>query len=179
MEKYFDERGLLNDVDRALVQALAKHGLEPYHPLAVSTVLEVIASPLKFQIQATPLSRRVGKLGVETYLASRLLRAVELLKSPHSLIVNPMMDAAIVALVRRRGPIPKDEMLRDALRVHLNRPRLSESAIPKVAGNSLAMYQAALGSALSYLVEGGIACEAGDGQQWCLAEAWQNLEWGL
>jgi len=40
------------------------------------------------------------------------------------------------------------------------------------------MYQAALGSALSYLVEGGIACEIGDGQQWCLAEDWHYLEWG-
>ena len=106
MERYFDERKLQDDVHSAITQALAGHGLEPYHPLAVSTVLEAIASPLKFQLQATPLSQKVGKLGVEIYFASSLLRAVELLKSPHSLIVNPMMDVATVALFRRREPLP-------------------------------------------------------------------------
>jgi hypothetical protein len=175
LERYFDDRKLLEDVNSAITKALAEHGLEPYHPLAVATVLEAVASPLKFQLQATPLSHKVGKLGVEIYFASRVLRAVELLKSPHSQIVNPMMDAATLALLRRRQPLPKSEMLRDALRVHLNKPRLSERGIPKAAGNSLNMYQAALGSALTYLVEGEIVSESEDGQKWCMAGGWQWL----
>lgn len=177
MTNFFDEKKLRDDVESAIAEALKKHGLEPYHPLAVSTVLEVIASPLKYQIQATPLSYKVGKLGVEIYLASRLLRAVELLKSPFSQIVNPMMDAAVMALLRRRGSLPKPKLLRDALQVHLNKPRLSERGIPEAAGTSLAMYQAALSSALGYLVEGGIVVESEDCQSWCLSDEWQWLFW--
>lgn len=175
MKRYFDEMKLQDDVDSAITKALAEHGLDPYHPLAVATVLVAISSPLKFMLQATSLSHKVGKFGFETYSASRVLRAVELLKSPHSLIVNPMMDAATVALLRRREPVPKTEMLRDTLRVHLNRPRLSERGIPKAAGNSLYMYQAALSSALTYLVEGEIVSESEDGQNWCMAGGWQWL----
>lgn len=41
---------IVSDVREALEQALGRHGLHTFHPIAVCAMLEVIASPLKAQV---------------------------------------------------------------------------------------------------------------------------------
>ena len=113
MQRHYDFDAIHRDVARALETALARHGIDRlYAPLAVAAVLEAVASPLKLQQTATPLTAQMGRAGTEAYLASRLPRAVELLKSPHSRIVNPMMDAIADSVERdpahgdRVGEVP-------------------------------------------------------------------------
>ena len=47
MKRYYDGDRLVEDVSRALQEALGKHGVELYSLLGVTTALEAIASPLK------------------------------------------------------------------------------------------------------------------------------------
>jgi hypothetical protein len=140
-----------------------------YSPLAVCCVLEAIASPLKFQITATPLTHDLGMAGVHTYMASRLPAVVELLKSPHSQIVNPMMDAITAAVHRNKGPVPDQNLFRDTLRVHLKRPRLTQAGIPKALAEDASLAPA-FQSAKAYLKEGGVIVCTDDGHAWQIAE---------
>lgn len=66
-------------------------------------------------VTATTLTNDLGKAGEQAYLASRLPAVVELLKSPHSQIVNPMMDAIAAAVRQHKGPVPDQNLLRDTL----------------------------------------------------------------
>ena len=54
MQRHYDGDKLLEDVNRALEEALGKHGVEIYSLLGVTTVLEAIASPLKLHRLACP-----------------------------------------------------------------------------------------------------------------------------
>ena len=168
MEQFYDFDAMRRDVAQALEEAFAKHSIATlYFPLAVCTVLEVMASPLKFQNSATPLTHEMGRAGVDVYLASRLPRAVELLKSPHSQIVNPMMDAIAAAIHRHKGPVPDQNLLRDALRVHLKRPRLTKAGVPKALRKDASLAPA-FQSAKEYLEKRGVITRTEDGQSWRL-----------
>lgn len=170
MEQFYDFDAMRRDVTKALEEAFAKHAIDTlYSPLAVCTVLEVMASPLKFQIAATPLTHDIGTAGVDIYLASRLPRTVELLKSPHSQIVNSMMDAIIAAIEKHKKPLPDKNLLRDALRVHLQRPGLANPGVPGALEENASL-KPAFQSARAYLEEGGVITCTEDGQSWRLSE---------
>jgi hypothetical protein len=172
MQRHYDFDVLHRDIARALEKTLARHGIDSlYSPLAVAAVLEAVASPLKLQQTATPLTGRMGRAGTEAYLASRLPRAVELLKSPHSRIVNPMMDAIAAAIHRRRAPAPDAVLRRDALRILLARPRLSDRGAERALADDASLAPAFL-SARSYLEEGSLIARTEDGAAWRLTDPW-------
>lgn len=102
MNRYYDGDKLLEDVSRALEEALGNHGVQVYSLLGVTTVLEAIASPLKLHRLQGKAGQEMGRLGQEAYYASTIPRRVALLQSPHSETVNPMMESIVVARPVRR-----------------------------------------------------------------------------
>jgi len=158
MQRHYDGRKLLADVTRTLEETLARHGVQPFSLLGVTTVLEAIASPLKAQV-AGICGREMGRLGVETYLASTIARRVALLQSPHSDTVNPMMESIVVALGRAKTPLSTDALRLAAYRVLMNRPRVSLRG----AERENASLSAAFASARGYLTEGRIVSLTGSG----------------
>lgn len=160
MQSYFDEDALRRDIEAAVTKALEPHGVDMFHPLAVCAVLEVISSPLKHQISGSPLMQKVGYVGVELYAATHLPRRVEALKSPHSLIVNHLMDA-IAAALAKKGPLPKERMFREALKIHLDLSGKPKAEIDRAVSENHSL-KAALESALTYLQEGRVIepCES-------------------
>lgn len=172
MRRHYDGDKLLADVHAAIEGALSAHGLSLYSLLGVTTVLECIASPLKYQIGDSRFGRRTGVLGVDTYVASRLARAVALLQSPNSLVVNPMMECIAMALSGSKRALPTRELERDALRVFLDHPRLTLAGVPK-AHRENASLAPAFQSALSYLEEGEIAVPNEDRTSWRIGAQWE------
>jgi len=169
VERHFDGDRLLEDVSRALETALEKHGVEIYSLLGVTTVLEAISSPLKFQIQKIA-GRELGTLGFKTYLASTIPRRVALLQSPHSVTVNPMMEAIVVALMRARGPLDEDRLRLLAYRVLLSKPRTTI----KSAERENSSLSPAFSSARAYLTEADIISQTERGA-WKLNELWEMV----
>jgi len=168
VRRYYDYEALLTDLQASIESTLEKHDLQGFHPLVVCALLEIVASPLKFhKWQGTPLTRPVGEAGLETYLRSRLACEVEQLKSPHSVIVNPLMDA-VAAAIKKRSSLPPDELLRDVLRVYLGKPRLTHAGVPTELAKDSSI-EPAIQSALAYLQEGQVIGKADDGNAWELA----------
>ena len=164
-QKYYDHELMLEDVTTAIKGAFRRHGIDNiYNTLSVCMVVEAISSPLKYQINANPLTKRLGFSGVDTYLYSRLPCCVELLKSPHSVTVNPLMDAIAAALLKHKSPISDDELFRDALRIHLGKPRLTNP----VANSKHASLHPAFLSARNYLMLGLVIQHTEDGGSWRL-----------
>lgn len=149
MERYYDGDKLLEDVSRALEEALGKHGVQIYSLLGVTTVLEAIASPLKFQVQKIA-GHELGMRGCETYYASTIPRRVALLQSPHSETVNPMMESIVVALTRAKAPLDEAALRLAAYRVFLSKQRATIRSAEK-ENSSLSP---AFSSARDYLAEG-------------------------
>lgn len=164
-EKYAE---MVEDVTRAINAAVTPYGLHTYSPLAVYAVLDAIASPLKSLAPKGPLAWDVCEKGWQTYHASRLAAAVERLKSPSSLIVNPVMDAIVVALAHYGKPMPVDLLFRNTLRVFLARPRLTFAGVPAAlrANSSL---DPAFRSARGYLVRGHVIALNEAGTAWSLS----------
>jgi len=161
MKRHYDGDQILADVNRALEAALGKHGVQIYSLLGVTTVLEAIASPLKFQVQKIA-GHDLGMLGCETYYASTVARRVALLQSPHSETVNPMMESIVVALRRAKAPLEEDALRLAAYRVFLSKPRATVRSAEK-ENSSLSP---AFSSARDYLTEGQIISKTDAG-------AWQ------
>lgn len=159
MERYYDGDRLVDDVSRALQEALGKHGVELYSLLGVTTALEAIASPLKFHNLQGIAGHEMGKLGQLAYYASHIPRRVALLQSPHSLTVNPLMESIVVALKRTKVPLDADALRLASYRVMLGKPRATIKSAEK--GNS--SLSPAFSSALEYLVEGNVICQTETG----------------
>ena len=171
MQRYYDHEAIRDDVSAALEEVFKRHGLPSFwHPLAVSATIEVLASPLKYQLQATPLTVEVGRIGGQLYAASRLVLAVELAKSPHSQTINPMMDAIARALAKQRGPLSDELMLRNALRIHLGRPRLS-LAVATNGDGPIGWLHASYKRARGYLETAKII-EQNEDERWQLCETY-------
>lgn len=169
MKRHYDGGQILADVSRALEEALSRHGLEVYSLLGVTTVLEAISSPLKFQIQKIA-GHKLGKLGCAAYYASTLPRRIALLQSPHSQSVNPMMESIAVALQRAKTPLDETTLRRNAYRVFLGKPR---ATIAK-ADRENSSLSPAFSSARNYLAEGKIISQTGTGL-WRLHELWETI----
>lgn len=170
MQRYYDGPKLISDLQRAVEQVLTEHGLgSTYGLLPVCAMLEVMASPLKHLIAVSPLTRRMGELGVEIYYRSHLPMRVALAQSPHSMVVNPMMEAMAAAVARHTAPLPDELLLRDTLRVFLDRPRLTVKGVPKALTADPSLLPA-FGSAKQYLQEAEIIQPTPDGRSWALAD---------
>lgn len=158
MERYhaFDE--VRDDMSSAIEAIAQRHGIDTAHPIAMMAVLEAIASPLKLhKLNGTPLTRAVGMAGSDAYEASLLARRVEEIKSPASLVVNPMMDS-IAAALSGGAQLSRSSLLVEACRVFME----DDSSEPLVGVTAMAndpRTQAAFGSALGYLSETEIVVE--------------------
>ena len=152
MERYFDFEKVQADVVCSLEAVVKKHGIDLYHPIAVAAVIGAISSPLKLhKLQGTPLTKPLGRAGSEAYEASELIWKVEEIKSPHSLIVSPMMDA-IAASLTRASSLTMPELFRNAHQLHL------KCADPTLPGDESAWSgegenSSAFCSAISYLLK--------------------------
>jgi hypothetical protein len=169
MEKFYNGDQILADVSRALEGALARHGVDVYSLLGVTTVLEAISSPLKFQVQKIA-GHELGRLGCAAYYASTLPRRVALLQSPHSQTVNPMMESIFVALQRAKAPLDETTLRRNAYRVFLGKPRATIASAEKESGS----LSPAFSSARDYLTQGKIISQTEPGL-WQLHELWETL----
>ncbi len=169
MERYYDGDKLLEDVSRALEEALGKHGVQVYSLLGVTTVLEAIASPLKFQVQKIA-GHDLGVLGCKTYYASTIPRRVALLQSPHSETVNPMMESIVAALTHAKAPLEEMDLRLAAYRVFLSKPRATIRSAEK-ENSSLSP---AFSSARDYLAEGRVISRTETGT-WRLNELWEMV----
>ncbi|ETD87288.1 hypothetical protein ACTTAL_17465 [Rhodobacter capsulatus] len=167
MERHYDGDRLLEDVSRALEEALGKHGVQVYSLLGVTTVLEAIASPLKFQVQ-TIAGHALGRLGCEAYYASTIPRRIALLQSPHSITVNPMMESIAVALMRAKAPLDEEALRLAAYRVMLARPRATKTSAEKENSSLVPAFL----SARDYLAEGQVISQDAAGR-WRLNELWE------
>jgi hypothetical protein len=166
MKRFYDYDTIVRDVTEALRVALEPHQLDIWHPLALCAVIEAAASPLKAQVAGPLLMRKVGRDGVDVYLASRLAQRVEVLKSPSSEVVNPMMDAIVLALLKK-GAIPQERLFREALKVYLGLSGRPKAEIDASLGANANLGHT-LNSALNYLQEGGVVERSADGTQWQL-----------
>lgn len=167
MERHYDGDKLLEDVNRALEKALSEHGVQIYSLLGVTTVLEAIASPLKYQVQKIA-GHDLGMLGCETYYASTIPRRIALLQSPHSETVNPMMESIAVGLQRAKSPLYDDALRLTAYRVFLSKPR----ATIRSAERENSSLSSAFSSARDYLTKGHVISRAEAGT-WQLNELWE------
>lgn len=169
MERHYDGDRILEDVAHALQEALGRHGVQVYSLLGVTTVLEAISSPLKFQIQKIAGSE-LGRLGCEAYYASTIPRRVALLQSPHSQTVNPMMESIAVALQRAKTKLDDDALRLSAYRVFLSKPRATRASAERENSALFPAYS----SARDYLAEGRVISrdEAGC---WRLNELWEMI----
>ncbi|MCV2891423.1 hypothetical protein [Ruegeria aquimaris] len=170
MKRYYDGDRILEDVSQALEEALRKHSVELYSLLGVTTVLEIIASPMKMHISGIA-GHEMGMRGVEAYFASTIPRRVALLQSPHSETVNPMMESISVALSRAKEPVADADLFPAAMRVFLKKPRLSAKTIE----DEHASYFPAFVSAREYLTEGKIISQTEAGDAWRLNELWEMV----
>jgi len=174
MQRHYDFDTLVNELSEAIEPVLNKHKIPSIdHPLAVCALLEVQSSPLKQQKLSNGLLQRAGMLGVEAYLASFLGRMVELLKSPHSQTVNPVMESIVLALVRAKEPVPDFYLLRNTLRELLNQPSLDARGMSDALKDNSSL-EPAFGSAKEYLLAGGIVANEvveSEGTYWRLAAA--------
>ncbi|HEV2596444.1 MAG TPA: hypothetical protein VGU01_14730 [Sphingomicrobium sp.] len=118
MYRYEGLDDLVANMTDAVAVVAAKHGLEVWDALTLCAVIESISSPLKLhKLKGSLLSRPMGEFGIKTYYASLIARAVEQIKSPHSLVVNPMMEAIIAALANESGPMPEAALAAQAQRL--------------------------------------------------------------
>ena len=157
------------EIARAVNLAVSKYGFGHHNePLVVYALMDFMGSPLKSLLSKGPLARDVGMKGFDAFMASRIAAAVEVLKSPSSLIVNPMMDAIAAAVARHDGPTPDNLLFRNTLRVFLQRPRLSLAGVPAALRKNGSL-QSAFGSACGYLQQGGVIARISDGTAWELS----------
>lgn len=167
MERHYDGEKLLQDVSRALDEAFGRHGLQKWDLLAVTTVLEAVSSPIKLQIQRIA-GHELGVKGVDAYIASTIARRVALLQSPHSLVVNPVMESIVVALTRAKTPMEEEALRLAAYGVFLSKPRATIRSAQK-ENSSLSP---AFSSVRDYLAEGRIISKTEQGL-WRLNELWE------
>lgn len=167
MRQFWSEEQIREEISAALSGVAEKHGLTVYSPLFSCMALEGIASPLKFLIQASPLTRDVGLKGTDAYYSSRLARAVFLLQSPHSLVVNPIMECIASALRGSTAPLYREDLELRTIRYYLRKPRLTKGGATK-AKLANASIEPAFASALGYLESGGVVVKS-DGERYELA----------
>jgi hypothetical protein len=167
MKRYYHGEKIAEDVSRALEEALDRHGVHPYSLLGLTTIMEVIASPLKAQISGIA-GRDMGMHGVETYMSSTIARRIALLQSPHSQTVNQMMESISVALQKAKSPLKEPGLRLRSYRIFLKEPRISMAAAER-ENSSLSP---AFSSARDYLVEGRIMSQTENGA-WRLNELWE------
>lgn len=160
MEGYYNFESIRDELTSAVEAVAERHDLELAHPLLLAAVLEVIASPLKLhKLQGTPLTRPVGTAGIDAYLTSLLARRVEEIKAPGSLIVNPLMDAA-VATLRDGRVLDRSDLLYQTCRALLDNVTSTSSDV--ISATRMAQEQrtqSAFESALRYLKEAEIIIE--------------------
>ncbi len=167
MKRYYDGEKIAEDLSRALEEVLGRHGVHPYSLLGLTSIMEVIASPLKAQISGIA-GRDMGIHGVEAYISSTTARRVALLQSPHSQTVNQMMESISVALQKARSPLKEPGLRLRAYRIYLKEPRISLAA----AEGKNSSLSSAFSSARDYLVEGRIMSRTENGA-WRLSELWE------
>lgn len=167
MKRYYDGKKIAEDVSRALEEALDRHGVHLYSLVGLTTIMEVIGSPLKAQVSGIA-GRDMGIHGVETYISSTMARRVALLQSPHSQTVNPMMESISVALQKAKSPLKEPGLRLRAYRIYLKEPRISMAAAER-KNSSLS---SAFSSARDYLVEGRIMSQTENGA-WQLNTLWE------
>lgn len=170
MERHYHGDRLLEDVSRALEEAMGRHGVQVYSLLGVTTVLEAISSPLKFQRLQGIAGAEMGRLGQEAYDASTLPRRIALLQSPHSQTVNPMMESIAVALQRAKTPLEDAALRLAAYRVFLSTPRATRAS----AERENSALSPAYSSAREYLAEGSVISQEEAGR-WRLNELWEMV----
>lgn len=168
MERYYDGDKLIEDVSRALEEALGKHRVQVYSLLGVTTVLEAIASPLKYHNLQGKAGQKMGQLGQQAYYASTIPRRVALLQSPHSETVNPMMESIVVALTRAEVPLEETALRLAAYRVFLSKPRATIRSVEKQDSSP----SPAFSSARDYLAEGHVISRTKQGL-WRLNDLWE------
>ncbi len=170
VKRYFDGDKLIEDVTRALEEALGKHGVPIYSLVGVTTVMEALASPLKLQNLNGKAGQEMGRLGQLAYDASTIPRRVALLQSPHSKTVNPMMESIVVALTRAKAPLEEAALRLAAYRVFLSKPRATIRSAEK-ENSSLSP---AFSSARDYLAEGHVISRI-ELDLWRLTELWEMV----
>ena len=166
MRKFYDRNALVEDVRTAIEQALRKNGIgEPYCSLGIGAVLEAYGSPFKWAIAQGFLLGGAGMSASNAFSQSRIAFAVALAQSPHSLIVNPLMEAAAAAAARSKTPLKFEELRRNALREHLGMPKLTLRGVDREmkADSSL---EPAFNSALRYLEEAAILEKTAQSERW-------------
>ena len=120
--------------------------------------VSALKAPLKWLVAESPTTKNLGQLGTKAFLASRLVMEVELLKSPHSQSVNPMMDAIALTLLRSKQPVSTEDLLKRAVKRYLMRWPIGERT------NWQNNADASFSSALSYLEEGDVILRTEDGR---------------
>lgn len=170
MERHYDGDRILEDVSRAMGEALGKHGVEVHSLLGVTTVLEAISSPLKLHRLQGIAGAEMGRLGQEAYDASTIPRRIALLQSLHSQTVNRMMESIAVALQRAKTPPDEDALRLGAYRVFLSKPRATRAS----AERENSALSPAFSSAREYLAEGRVISQDEAGC-WRLNELWEML----
>jgi hypothetical protein len=167
MRKFRDGDQILADVSRALEEALGQHGVQMHELLGVTTVLEAIASPLKFQNLQGRVGQEMGRLGQQAYEASTVARKVALLQSPDSPNVNPLMECIVVALQRAKVPLDDAGLHLAAYRVFLSKPRATIAS----AEREILSLAHAFSSACDLLTEGKVISRTSAGV-WKLNDIW-------
>ena len=182
MERRDDFDAVCADVGNAISEALARHNLDPFDALALCAVVEAMASPFKLHhLRGTRLTREVGRFGQKAYNASCLARSIEEIKSPDSLVVNPMMDAIAGALADK-GSIADAELPARTVEFLEDLPKYAdweaieeaESLVSRIPGPPFQSARqhltegGAFGSALRYLEEAGIVRFSKEESNWCL-----------
>jgi len=167
MRKFRDGDQILADVSRALEEALSKHGVQMHSLLGVTTVLEAIASPLKFQNLHGRVGQEMGRLGQQAYAASTIARKVALLQSPGGPVVNPLMECIVVALQCAKVPLDDAGLQLAAYRVSLSK---SSATIASVEREDASLAPA-FSSARDYLTEGTVISRTEAGL-WQLNKLW-------
>lgn len=182
MKRRDDFEAVCADVGNAINEALARHNLDPFDALALCAVLEAMASPFKLHhLRGTRLTREVGRFGQKAWNASCLARGIEEIKSPHSLVVNPMMDAIAGALVKKEviadAELPREtaEFLKDLpAYADWQATEEAEDLVRRIPGPPFqtALQHLAEGgafaSALRYLEEAGIVSFSEEDGSWGL-----------
>lgn len=172
MRRFYDEQKIIDDVNQALQQALSPHGLNTYSLLGLCAVMEVIGSPFKLQLTQGKIGRPMGLLGLRAYYASRLARAVAALQSPHSIVVNQLMECMALALAKTTKPLPEQDLERDTLRIFLNKPRLTLAGMPKARKHD-SSFEPAFQSARGYLLDGEVIEQESETGHWQLVETYR------
>jgi hypothetical protein len=168
LDQYFDRDKLFSDVREGISEALKRHSVDPHSVLGVTSVLEALSSEFKIIQTKSPLGAVVGSKGQALYYASILARDVALLQSPHSQIVNPMMEAIAHVLSAKRSPTAEDKLLDESIDC------IREFSLFRDHTPDYPSFEASFKSALGYLIQGSIVERRATDQKLEMSEAFRE-----